>query len=85
MRISIVGITGYSGMELLRILLDDAGVVLVDVVAVSGESFGFEEGVAKHVWYVLAVRQYQCEEMIEDVHAHRRGAPACIEDRKSVV
>ena len=28
---------------------DDAGVVLVDVVAVPGESLGFEEGVAKHV------------------------------------
>ena len=28
---------------------DDAGIVLVDVVAVPDESLGFEEGVAKHV------------------------------------
>ena len=28
---------------------NDAGIVLVDVVAVPGESLGFEEGVAKHV------------------------------------
>ena len=58
---------------------DDAGIVLVDVVAVPGEPLGFEEGVAKHVRYVLAVRKQRCEEMVEDVHAHRRGAPAWFE------
>ena len=58
---------------------NDAGIVLVDVVAVPGESFRLEEGVAKHVRYVLAVRQQWCEEMVEDVHAHRRGAPAWFE------
>ena len=58
---------------------DDAGVVLVDVVAVPGEPLRFEEGIAKHIRYVLAVRQQRCEAEVERIHACRRGAPARLE------